>query len=133
MVCKILFFDYKKSDKPYFDKNPLDNFCIKFIESSLNDYNKTLQAPEEYENTTAISINSNSNITREVIEKFKNLRVIATRSKDFSHIDIPYCIERNIAVVNVENYKPDCDYYNLSATFKGITAVLCGSKEYRVV
>ena len=132
MVCKILFFDYKESDKPYFDKNPLDNFEIKFIENSLNN-DKNMLSSEECEKTTAISVDTNSKISRDVIEKFKNLRVIATRSKDFSHIDIPYCVERNIAVVNVEDYKPDCDYYNLNATFKGITAVLCGAKEYRVV
>lgn len=133
MVCRILFFGYTPSDKPYFDKNPLENFSIKFIEGDLNRETANALSADDLENTAAVNIDTNSEITREVIEKFKNLRVIATRSKDCSHIDMPCCIERNIAVVNVENYKPDCAYYNLNAAFKGITAVLCGMKEYRVV
>ena len=101
MVCKILFFDYKETDKPYFNKNPLINFEIKFIENSLNTESSEQLSIREYEDITAISINTNSRVSRDVIDKFRNLRVIATRSRDFGHIDIPYCVERNIAVVKL--------------------------------
>ena len=39
-----------------------------------------------------------------VINKFKNLRVIATRSTGYNHIDVKYCSQNNIAVFNVEEY-----------------------------
>ena len=39
-----------------------------------------------------------------MLKQFKNLRIIATRSYGYGHIDLDYCIEHNIAVLNVEQY-----------------------------
>lgn len=133
MVCKILFFNYKDTDKNYFDKNHLDNFCLEFIKDSLNSVTLNSLNNEQFDQTVALSINENSQINSEVINKFKNLRVIATRSKSCSHIDLKSCINRNIAVVNVEDYKPECEYYNINCSFKAITSVLCGEKTYRII
>ncbi len=133
MACKILFFDCKDSEKPFFKKNQLENFCIKLVNSNLDRNTVKSLSEDDFSQTLAISVNEDSNIDETVIENFKNLRVIATRSKTYDHIDLQTCIKRNIAVINVETYKPDCEFHNLNVTFKGITAVLCGGKEYRVV
>ena len=43
-------------------------------------------------------------MTEKVLKKFKNLRIIATRSHGFTHIDLDYCIKNRINVLNIEQY-----------------------------
>jgi len=43
-------------------------------------------------------------ISRTVVEKLPKLKLIATRSVGFDHIDLDICKERGIAVVNVPDY-----------------------------
>lgn len=45
-----------------------------------------------------------SALDRPVLSKFKNLKLIATRSTGFDHIDIAYCDENDIRVANVPSY-----------------------------
>lgn len=45
-----------------------------------------------------------SELTREALSKFPNIKLIATRSTGFDHIDLEYCKEKGIAVVNVPSY-----------------------------
>lgn len=133
MVCKMLFFNYKDSLKPFFEKNPLENFQITFIKENLNEQILDLLRDENFETAVAVSIDENSRVSDKILDKFKNLRVVATRSKNYEHIDLNYCIQKNIAVVNVENYKPDSEYFNLNSSFRAITSVLCGDKSCRVI
>lgn len=43
-------------------------------------------------------------ISNERLDFFKNLKLIATRSTGFNHIDLDYCKQRGIEVVNVPRY-----------------------------
>ncbi|MBO6257517.1 hypothetical protein J6N69_05730 [bacterium] len=133
MVCKMLFFDYRDSEKLFFEKNKLDNYDIKFFTGSLN--KKTVRELSENDlvNTTALNIYIPSILSEDVIKQFKNLRVIVTRSEDVKHINLKTCLERNIAVVNVEMLPKDYDYRIVQKSFEAVTSVLCGCKEYRVV
>lgn len=133
MVCKMLFFDYKDSTDLFFEKNKLENFDIKFFKEALNNETVNNLSSNDLEYTNSLSIGENSKITPDILNKFRNLRVITTRTNNYSHIDIASCIDKNIAVVNVEHYDPNSPYYNLNQSFKGVTSVLCGCKEYRVV
>lgn len=45
-----------------------------------------------------------SRLDREVLERMPALRLIATRSTGFDHIDLEYCATRGIAVANVPSY-----------------------------
>lgn len=99
---KILMFDFRESEKDYFEKNDLKDFDITFIKSPLNE--KSELTPEQLEETTVISVFTTSNLTEDVLKRFKNLRMVATRSTAFSHIDLNYCTNHNIAVSNVAQY-----------------------------
>lgn len=99
---KMLMFDFRESEKKFFDKNEFKDFDITFFSCPLNE--DTELSEEEYRDTDIISVFINSNITPKVIEKFKNLRVIATRSTGYNHINIRYCAQNNIRVFNVEDY-----------------------------
>src|SRR3989338_9042928 len=45
-----------------------------------------------------------STLTKETLAKFPNLKLVATRSTGFDHIDMAYCKEKGITVVNVPSY-----------------------------
>ena len=99
---KMLMFDFRDSEKEFFNKNELVDFEISFINEPLNEDFELTQ--EQKEQTSIISIFRSSHLTANVLRKFKNLRIIATRSYGYAHIDLEYCIAHNIAVMNVEQY-----------------------------
>lgn len=99
---KMLMFDFRDSEKDFFDKNELLDFDITFFDSPLND--KVRLTEEQLNETVVLSVFTTSNLTADVLKKFKNLRIVSTRSTAYSHIDINYCIEHNIAVLNVDEY-----------------------------
>ena len=98
----IIFYDFRDAEEEYFKHHPNDDFDIKFIKSALNDNTEV----DEYDSaeTSIISIFMTSQITSTVLDKFKNLRIIATRTTGYDHIDIDECAKRNIRVLNVEHY-----------------------------
>ena len=99
---KMLMFDFRDTEKEFFDNNELVDFDLSFIGEPLNaDYKLTEEQKLE---TDIISVFRSSNLTDKVLKQFKNLRIIATRSYGYGHIDLDYCIEHNIAVLNVEQY-----------------------------
>jgi D-lactate dehydrogenase len=52
----------------------------------------------------ALSVFVDSTLNRAVLDKFPNLKFIATRSTGFDHIDLEACKERNIVVSTVPGY-----------------------------
>ncbi len=98
----IMFFDYRESEKEYFENHPNDDFNIKFIEEPLNE--DTEISDYDSKETCVISVFMTSKITSRVLDKFRNLRVITTRSTGYDHINIDECAKRNIRVLNVEHY-----------------------------
>jgi D-lactate dehydrogenase len=97
-------FDFRGSEKEFFERNKLDNFDITFIEESLNE-ETVLNLSERTRNSAQIiSVFIDSEITTHVLNSFNNLRLVSTRSTGFDHINLHACRKRNIAVVNVENY-----------------------------
>lgn len=58
----------------------------------------------EYEAAEIISCFIYSDLRRPVLEKLKNLKLIATRSTGTDHIDLDYCRNHGITVANVPAY-----------------------------
>ncbi len=104
MSVKVLIFDFRETEKNFFGKNKFDNYEIKFYDFSLCEENLDKIPKEDIENAFVISVFIESNITPKVIEKFKNLRIISTRSTGYDHICRFECEKRNITVINVQNY-----------------------------
>ena len=133
MVCRMLFFDCSENDRLFFKKNDFPNYEIKFFKNSLNKKTVKDLSENDLEHTSALSICTPSLLSADVINCFPNLRIISTRSKEYKHIDIKTCLDRNIAVVNIDNLKNDSEFHILQATFKAINSVFCGCKENRVI
>ncbi|MDO8621334.1 MAG: NAD(P)-dependent oxidoreductase [Candidatus Levybacteria bacterium] len=54
--------------------------------------------------STIISTFIYSELNQETLDKFPNLKFIATRSTGYDHIDLDYCKQKGITVVNVPSY-----------------------------
>ncbi len=98
----IIFYDFRDSEKEFFNQNPNDDFDIKFVKEALNE--KTEVNNHDANETSIISVFTTSKINGTVLDKFKNLRIITTRSTGYDHIDTDECAKRNIRVLNVEHY-----------------------------
>lgn len=104
MACKMLFFDYRESEQKFFEENCFENYEIKFFKESLNESTLSLLSEDDFEKTMIISVFITSTVSSEIISKFKNLRVISTRSTGYDHICINSCRNKNIALINVDSY-----------------------------
>ena len=101
-MINIIMFDTKESEQVFLDKLMFSDFKITFFKEKLDETTKL--TVKEYDETSILSIFITSKINGKVLDKFKNLRIIVTRSVCYSHIDIEECRKRNIAVINAENY-----------------------------
>ena len=99
---RMLMFDYRESEEEFFKHNQFSDIDITFIKEPLNEMSNLSE--EQLSETDVISIFITSNLCENVLKKFKNLRIVATRSTGYNHIDVKYCSQNNIAVFNVEEY-----------------------------
>ena len=100
-MTKIVYFDVENDEYDYL-KNQNDGKYDYFLTGkSLNNLDKI---PEEYKDADVISCFTTSRVGKDVLEKFSKLRLIALRSVGFNHIDLNYCDEHDISVVNTPNY-----------------------------
>lgn len=94
----IAFFEIEEWEKEYLHKafpNDTLHFSAEKAQAQLD--------PQFY-NATIISTFIYSSLTPEILSKFPKVKVIATRSTGYDHVDLQYCKEKNITVVNVPTY-----------------------------
>jgi len=104
MAIKMLMFDYRETEKAFFEKHKFEDFDITFYEEPLNAQTIRKIPPEVRDSAAIISVFITSEVTQDVVHAFKNLRLISTRSTGFDHINTRACRNKNIAVTNVESY-----------------------------
>ncbi|MGE5489000.1 MAG: hydroxyacid dehydrogenase [bacterium] len=97
--------------------HPLD--AVHFVRF-LND---PLREPvlEEFTDSDIVSVFIYSQLRRPVLERFPRLRMIATRSAGYDHIDLDYCRERGILVANVPTYGDNTVAEHVFALLLGIS------------
>lgn len=95
---KIAFFEVEKWEKGFLRK--------KLKGHSLEFYNEPLNSEEigAAKDADIISVFIYSRIDKEVISRLPGLKMIATRSTGFDHIDLDECKKRKISVCNVPFY-----------------------------
>jgi len=104
MTRKLLFFDYRESEKEFFKTHDFSTYDIKFFEESLNEETFKKLSQDDIENAMVISVFITSRVDDNIISKFKNLRAISTRSTGYDHISLNSCVNKNVALLNVEGY-----------------------------
>lgn len=98
---KILFYDTDDFEFDYFLENTFNLIEPYFFKISLQ---KSTYIDEKYSDCEAISAFVNSDLSKEVLSKFKNLKFIFLRCTGFSNVDLKYAKSKNIKVYNVPNY-----------------------------
>ena len=99
----ILFFDADKQLRVFLASHKIKGTEFVLFETGLNA--TPLIELEPYRNVQIISGFIHSEILNtEKLDLFPNLKLIATRSTGFNHIDLEYCRQRGIIVENVPAY-----------------------------
>ena len=97
----IIFYDVKDYERLFFQKELVNEFNLKFKETSL--FPETELSSSE-QNAEIISVFTASRLTKENLRKFTKLKLILTRSVGYSHIDTDFCTSKGIIVMNAPNY-----------------------------
>ena len=95
---KITFFELEEWEKEYVKKN-LKGFRTTFIDGPLTPDNASKAKDSEI-----IGVFIYSRINTQILDKLPKLRMIATFSTGYDHIDIAECQKRNITICNVPVY-----------------------------
>ncbi len=95
---KIAFFEIEEWEKPYLEQE-FKNVEVIFFDDKLS-----LENVASVKDCDAISTFIDSILDKEVLLGFEHLKLIATRSTGFDHIDLEFCKEKNIMVANVPTY-----------------------------
>ena len=98
---KILFYDIKKLELNYLLEKIPNNIEPYFFKNILN---SSTYVDEKNLDADAISVFVSSNLNKETLEKFPNLKFIFLRSVGYSNVDLDYCKDKEIYVFNTPNY-----------------------------
>lgn len=94
----IAIFDLKAWEKDLFKKGLKGNKVF-YFEKPVQEVNL-----KKLKNIEALTSFITSKIDRKVLEALPNLKLIASRSTGFDHIDVEAAQQRNIAIANVPSY-----------------------------
>ena len=97
---KIVFFNITEEDKNFFNDKLFNKFNLIFFDKSINNVKLT----DDILEANIISCFTISQLNKEILKKFKNLEAIILRCVGFNNIDIEYCKEKNIKVLNARGY-----------------------------
>ena len=94
---RVAFFEVKDWERSYLaERLPSDETHFEAGALSISDAG--------LRGLDALSVFIYSHVTREVLEALPNLKLIATRSTGFDHIDVDACRKRGVAISNVPSY-----------------------------
>ncbi len=99
---KVAFFDVKDFEKDYILNNKPEECEFQLFADCFHTFMETKS--DEVKDIDILSIFTSSRVMKEDLQKFSNLKLIATRSTGYSHVNIDLCAQEEIPVVNVPKY-----------------------------
>lgn len=101
---KIVFFDVDEITKNYLEKQKICTGDVVLLNESME--NITPRQYEQVKDAEVISVfvHTALKMTNSSLDRYPNLKLIATRSTGYDHIDLNYCRQRGIEAVNVPKY-----------------------------
>jgi len=97
-IMRIVVFELDTWERTFFEKFS-SAYDVRFVEESL-----TADNVEAYADAEIISPFIYSTLNGDVLGRMVDLKLIATRSTGYDHIDIDHCSSRGITVSNVPSY-----------------------------
>ncbi|GIU70825.1 MAG: lactate dehydrogenase [Candidatus Nitrosocaldaceae archaeon] len=95
---KIVFFEVNEWEIAKLQET-LKDVNVKFYTDRLDD--KHIDAIKDID---ILSVWIYSRVTRSIIDKLPNLKLIVTRSTGMDHIDVDYCYKKGIQIANIPKY-----------------------------
>lgn len=95
---KMVIFEVEPRDAPAFERLKAQNEVV-LVEGPLGAANAA-----KFPDAEVISTFVYSELNRRVLERLTAVKMIATRSTGFDHIDVAYCAARGVIVSNVPTY-----------------------------
>ena len=95
---KIIVFELEDWEREVFERLS-DEHEVALLSESLSPENAA-----DHADADVISTFIYSQLDRAVLEQLPNLKLIATRSTGFDHIDLDYCEQNDVALCNVPTY-----------------------------
>jgi D-lactate dehydrogenase len=95
----IIFCELSEREKSYLSASSLSGHQVKYLTDELNTIDLS-----SFKDCEVLSVFIYSKVDASVLEKMPQLRLIATRSTGFDHIDLKACMQRGIGVCNVPYY-----------------------------
>lgn len=120
---KIAFFELEPWEKEYISGN-LRNCSMQFIDGHLSEDNLN-----QIKDADAVGIFIYSVMSKKIIDRLENLKLIATLSTGFDHIDLKECRKRKIAVCNVPHYGENTVAEHTFALILSLTRKICKAYE----
>jgi D-lactate dehydrogenase len=101
---KTVFFDVDNITRNYLNQQQICDGDVLLLEESMENI-----SPQQYEQVKdaeviSVFVHTALRMNNESLDKYPNLKLIATRSTGYDHIDLQYCKKRGIEVVNVPKY-----------------------------
>jgi D-lactate dehydrogenase len=95
----VVFFESPKSEERFIRKNLGSEFTLRFFPQKLQEVEL-----RSYKDADALSVFIYSRVDAGIISKLKRLRLVATRTTGFNHIDLSAAKSGNVTVCNVPYY-----------------------------
>lgn len=116
---EIAFFEIKDWEKEYLRKR-LKGHKLMFSSGKLS-----LENADQVKKYEAVSVFIYSKIDEMIIQKIPNLRLVATRSTGFDHIDLEECKQKGVTVCNVPSYGENTVAEHTFALILSLSRNLC--------
>lgn len=97
-MATIAFFEVRSEERAYL-KRHLRPHTLYFFDEPIDE-----ESLERVTDADVISVFIYSRVDAATLRRLPNLRLVATRSTGYDHIDLAYCREHGISVCNVPSY-----------------------------
>jgi D-lactate dehydrogenase len=118
---KIAFFEMEKWETNYV-KDKLKKHTLKCFDETIDEEN--LSKIKDFD---AICVFVYSDVTKEVLDKLPNLKLVVTMSTGFDHIDLEECKKRKIKAYNVPDYAENTVAEHTFALILSLSRRICES------
>lgn len=96
---KIVLYEVEDWVREYLEKRGVETHKVKLITEPLDESNV-----DEAADADIVSVFIYSQVNKAVLDKMPHVKLIATRSTGYDHVDIEECSKRGILVCNVPRY-----------------------------
>lgn len=101
---KTVFFDVDGITKEYLSSRQICNGDVVMIRESMENISKEQYEKIKDAEVLSVFVHTALKMNETTLSRYPNLKLIATRSTGYDHIDLEYCKSRHIEVVNVPKY-----------------------------